>query len=78
VPIYEYHCAHCDKDFEELVFSREPEVECPHCHGKDVTRCLSVVSFSSGPGSFSSSSGSSCGGCSASSCAGCGSSRGAS
>lgn len=78
MPIYEYHCAACSTDFEELVFSRDPQVECPRCHGTEVTRCLSVVSFSTGAGAFSSSAGSSCGGCSASSCSGCGSSRGAS
>lgn len=76
MPIYEYHCSDCDKDFEELVFSRNPEVECPGCHGRKVSRLLSVVSFSTGAGSFSSSAGSSCGGCTSSSCAGCGSSHG--
>jgi len=76
VPIYEYHCSDCGNDFEELVFSRDPSVECPKCHGADVHRLLSVVSFSTGPGSFSSSAGSSCGGCSASSCSGCSSGHG--
>jgi putative FmdB family regulatory protein len=75
VPIYEYHCSACNSDFEELVMSREPSIECPRCHGTDVQRILSAVSFSTGAGSFSSSAGSSCGGCSASSCSGCGSSH---
>jgi putative FmdB family regulatory protein len=76
VPIYEYQCSKCSNEFEELVFSRDPEVECPRCHCKDVTRLLSAVSFSTGAGQFSSSAGSSCGGCSASSCAGCASGHG--
>jgi putative FmdB family regulatory protein len=78
LPIYEYHCNQCSNDFEELVFSRNPEVECPRCHSRDVGRLLSVVSFSTGAGQFSSSAGSSCGGCTSSSCAGCGSSHGTS
>ncbi|MBI5477277.1 MAG: zinc ribbon domain-containing protein [Deltaproteobacteria bacterium] len=78
MPIYEYHCNKCSNDFEELVFSRNPEIECPRCQSRDVGRLLSVVSFSTGAGQFSSSAGSSCGSCSASSCAGCGSSHGTS
>ena len=78
MPIYEYHCSKCSNDFEELVFSRTPEVVCPRCGSPEVGRLLSVVSFSTGAGTFSSSAGSSCGGCTASSCAGCGSSHGTS
>lgn len=35
MPIYEYHCIHCDKDFErlEMKISDTPVAQCPHCHG---------------------------------------------
>jgi putative FmdB family regulatory protein len=44
VPIYEYHCIPCGKEFEKLVFGQTPSapVACPRCAGARVTRRLSV------------------------------------
>jgi putative FmdB family regulatory protein len=72
MPIFEYHCQKCDKDFETLVFGNQ-EVACPTCQGTKVKKLLSVCSHKSDSG-FTSSQGSSCGSCSSPSCAGCGSS----
>ncbi|MBW2645967.1 MAG: zinc ribbon domain-containing protein [Deltaproteobacteria bacterium] len=70
MPIYEYHCMKCDKDFEVLVMGKE-KVACPSCKGKKVQRLLSGFS-SKCEGEFTSSQGSSCSTCSATSCATCG------
>jgi len=70
MPIFEYHCVKCDKDFEVLVFGNQ-EVSCPTCEGSNVKRLLSVFSHKN-DGEFSSSQGSSCSSCSATSCATCG------
>ena len=40
MPIYEYHCPQCDKDFEELVFGSALPA-CPTCGGKNNERLLS-------------------------------------
>ncbi len=32
MPIFEFHCNDCGTDFEKLVFSSDPAVECPQCH----------------------------------------------
>jgi putative FmdB family regulatory protein len=77
MPIYEYRCHVCNKDFEYLVFRDQEAVECPSCKSPDVDRLMSACGFvSKGSGgetvSSSASVGSSCGGCHASSCAGCG------
>lgn len=72
MPIYEYHCMKCDKDFEMLVFG-DQEVACPTCKGTKVKKLLSVCSHKSDEG-FTSSQGSSCSSCSATSCTSCGSS----
>ena len=72
MPIFEYHCMKCDKDFEVLVFG-DQKVTCPICNGTKVKKFLSTFSHKSDEG-FSSSQGSSCGSCSATSCASCGSS----
>lgn len=42
MPIYEYLCADCRDEFEELVpASGAAEVACPQCGGTTVTRLLS-------------------------------------
>jgi len=75
MPIYEYHCNKCNKDFECLVFGKEDPV-CPSCNKKKVTRILSACGFVSKGGSGetvkTSASTSSCTGCSAASCSSCG------
>jgi len=42
MPIYEYRCRKCGKDFELLVRSARDAVSCPDCGGKQVERQLSV------------------------------------
>ncbi len=70
MPIFEYHCSKCDKDFEILVFGRQ-KITCPHCNGKKVKKLLSAVSHRSESG-FTSSQGSSCSSCSSGNCNTCG------
>ncbi|MDX9786568.1 MAG: zinc ribbon domain-containing protein [Desulfobacterales bacterium] len=75
MPIYEYHCEACNRDFECLVFSGETPC-CPKCKGEDVHRLMSACGFMSKSGSgetVSRSAGASaCGGCSATNCGSCG------
>lgn len=63
MPIYEYHCKQCRKDFEALVWSQRDEsnICCPKCQSKDLGRILSPFSTSSGTGGGLASSSSSCG-----------------
>ncbi len=42
MPIYEYHCADCDRSFETFVRPGEGESECPSCHGPNIAREMSV------------------------------------
>ncbi|MDR2421761.1 MAG: zinc ribbon domain-containing protein [Deltaproteobacteria bacterium] len=78
MPIYEFKCAQCGREFETLVVKAREKINCPDC-GFD--RCDKLLSsFRSLGGSKGSddsgggyaSSGSGCGSCSAPSCAGCG------
>jgi putative FmdB family regulatory protein len=50
MPIYEYHCATCEDDFEMLVKSAESDalVACPSCTGENVDKKFS--SFATGAG----------------------------
>lgn len=58
MPIFEFKCPDCGKEFERLVFGSDDEaVSCPSCGCPETTRILSVFSCS-GPDSGS---GSSCG-----------------
>lgn len=70
MPIFEYHCGQCGKEFEKLVINRSEPVACPDCHGQDVKKKFSVFGMKSG-GAFVPSSGSSCGSCASHNCGSC-------
>ena len=70
MPIYEYSCGECGKEFEELVMSSDETICCPECKSEHVERLMSAASFKSN-GNFSSNAGPSCSGCSSSSCSSC-------
>ncbi|MDR1051338.1 MAG: zinc ribbon domain-containing protein [Deltaproteobacteria bacterium] len=75
MPIYEFKCQDCGREFETLVFSRSASVDCPVCGKGDCRKHLSSFSCGAPAGGTDmdrgSSSSSSCGSCRASSCAGC-------
>ena len=78
MPIYEYHCKSCLRDFEELVFGGELP-ECPHCHSSNTEKmvsrpcaCRRGDGGDSGDFGGGASSGGGCSGCSGGSCASCG------
>ena len=71
MPIYEYDCEKCGREFELLVFDRGAPVNCPACATGKVKKKMSVFSHKSEDNFVSSSGASSCSGCSASSCSGC-------
>ncbi len=83
MPIFEYRCEACGKEFEELVFGNQ-DVPCPACGSTQTGKLMSRCRFKNGggrdslgeasdPSSGSSgvSSGSSCAGCSGGNCATC-------
>ena len=75
MPIYEYRCNACNKEFECIVIGGDDAVTCPECSGTEVERMLSACSFKSGGGYSPSSSGggggSPCSGCSSTNCSSC-------
>ena len=50
MPIYEYECAACGKEFEKLVRQPLPAPECPDCHSTDLHKKLSAFAALSGSG----------------------------
>lgn len=76
MPLYEYACDKCGKNFEELVFGDEA-VSCPHCGSAQAHRLLSACARRPRGGSadFASApvgSGGGCGSCMGGNCASCG------
>jgi putative FmdB family regulatory protein len=75
MPIYEYQCRNCLREFEELV-SADASPPCPHCHAADTRKKVSSpCAFrpnSSADFPAPASSGGGCAGCSGGSCASCG------
>lgn len=80
MPLYEFHCANCGTQFEELVFSHDELPPCPKCGNEKTEKLISrpcrnrksgfgadIPSMSGQP-----SSGGGCAGCSGGSCATCG------
>jgi len=46
MPIYEYTCKQCGKEFERVVLSgNEKGITCPECKSKDVKKNMSASSF---------------------------------
>ncbi len=46
MPIFEYQCDHCKKEFERLVFAGEEcDIQCPGCKSSEVTKKMSATSF---------------------------------
>ncbi len=56
MPLYEYKCAKCDKNFEILQRSNE-KIVCPNCGGKSLEKQFSVFASNSSSESASSGSG---------------------
>lgn len=50
MPIYEYTCKKCQKEFEALIRGDE-QPECPHCGAKSLERLLSVPAAHTSGGS---------------------------
>jgi putative FmdB family regulatory protein len=49
MPIYEFHCAACERDSEVLVRSTDWKgTPCPHCGSKRLQKKLSVFASSAG------------------------------
>jgi putative FmdB family regulatory protein len=50
MPLYEFICAKCEKDFESLVRSAnwQGSVACPRCGSKKLTKKLSVFAAQGG------------------------------
>ncbi|CAK7023045.1 MAG: hypothetical protein DELT_02491 [Desulfovibrio sp.] len=75
MPIYEYRCAKCGADFEEIVGANAPAPPCPECHSDKTEKLVSKASFrccdSGGGYSVPASSSGGCSGCSGGSCSSC-------
>ena len=76
MPIYEYRCLSCQKNFEKLIRNNKEAISCPYCHAKDIKRILSLFGFKEGRKGNSSqergvSSNSSCASCTSKNCSQC-------
>jgi len=45
MPIYEYKCHRCSKEFEFLSTRNDPVVLCPLCHSNDIEKIMSLTHF---------------------------------
>lgn len=52
MPIYEYRCNQCEREFERYVQTAKAAVSCPSCESARVTRRLSLVGVRSTGSAF--------------------------
>jgi len=75
MPIFEFECQSCGKEFETILPRDFTEVNCPACDGNEVKKLLSLFGFrSKGSGAdmgASGSSSSSCSSCTSTACSSC-------
>ncbi len=78
MPIFEFKCADCGKEFEELVIGSGSEAVCPDCGSKNTERLMSCCCHktagqgaSLGQAMPASSGGGGCAGCSGGNCSSC-------
>jgi putative FmdB family regulatory protein len=47
MPIFEYRCRDCEKQFQHLIMKKGEEagLECPGCHGRNLKRLISKVAY---------------------------------
>jgi putative FmdB family regulatory protein len=71
MPIYEFHCHDCDREFEDLVMRSSDVVVCPRCGSENAEKLMSAFAVG---GDARRSGESSCGSCapSPSKCSRCG------
>ncbi len=50
MPIYEYRCDDCGREFEALVMPGRADAECPGCSGVNLRREMSVFAAHGGDG----------------------------
>lgn len=72
MPLFDFLCKHCGKEFETLVMGGE-EPACPACASKELEKKMSTFAFrSKGEGGQTvSNAGSKCSGCAGGSCSTC-------
>ncbi|MCX7141865.1 MAG: zinc ribbon domain-containing protein [Proteobacteria bacterium] len=63
MPIYEYECSSCGKEFELLVRNSSAAPECPACSGTDLRKKMSAPAAISGAASAQADIPASCQGC---------------
>lgn len=72
MPIFEFHCNKCGKEFEEIVHSKDFSISCPQCSSTDTKKLISVFSFKSGGnGGMKTSSSGGCSSCMSKNCGSC-------
>lgn len=47
MPMYEYRCAECGRQYEQLrrMADADKDLECPHCHSERVERQVSACAI---------------------------------
>jgi putative FmdB family regulatory protein len=74
MPIYEYVCQSCKKEFEAIrpMSDKDKKIECEKCGSKKTKRKLAVVAKNGGGATSAASGNGGCSSCSSGNCSSCG------
>jgi putative FmdB family regulatory protein len=65
MPLFEYRCNDCGRDFEKIVPRHDSQTDCPHCASVDIEKQLSVFAVAGSAESDASDAAQGCGRCGA-------------
>ena len=63
MPIFEYRCDACGKEFEKLVRQSDPAPACPSCRSSDLAKKLSTFAALGSAPAYAEAAPSACGSC---------------
>jgi putative FmdB family regulatory protein len=71
MPIYEFECLKCHREFEELVIGEARGIRCPECRDSEVKKLMSAAAFKCDERMTTTASAGGCSGCASHSCGSC-------
>ncbi len=73
MPIFEYICRDCGRNFERIVTRHDSQTDCPHCNSEDIEKQLSIFAVAgASEASANAMAGAGCGRCGAAEPGSCG------
>lgn len=71
MPIFEFRCKRCEKEFEFFLMRKDEEILCPFCGGEEVEKLISLFGLASSASGGETTSSGACSACFSKNCSTC-------